>query len=75
MSHDGAMTETAPTPLRRNPDYVRLTGGQVVEAVGSGMTGMALLLLTFELTVSSGQGGLGPAAYASAYKGVSAQRG
>lgn len=63
MSHDGAMTETAPTPLRRNPDYVRLTGGQVVEAVGSGMTGMALLLLTFELTGSSAQAGLVSAAY------------
>lgn len=48
----------APVPLRRNRDYVRLTTGQVVEAVASGMTGMALLLLTYEVTGSSAQAGL-----------------
>lgn len=52
-----------PIPLRRNRDYVRLTGGQVVEAVGSGMTGLALLLLTYDITGSSAQAGFVSAAY------------
>lgn len=50
-------------PLRRNRDYVTLTTGQVVEAVGSGMTGMALLLLTYDITGSSAQAGLVSAGY------------
>ena len=54
---------TEATPLHRNRDYVRLTSGQVVEAVGSGMTGMALLLLTFDITGSSAQAGFVSAAY------------
>lgn len=48
----------APPPLRRNRDYVVLTSGQVVEAVGSGMTGLALLLLAYDVTGSAAQAGI-----------------
>lgn len=57
------MTAAAHPPLRHNRDYVRLTTGQVAEAVASGMTGMALLLLTYEITGSSAQAGLASASF------------
>lgn len=55
--------QPTPGPLRHNRDYVRLTTGQVAEAVASGMTGMALLLLTYEVTGSSALAGLVSASF------------
>lgn len=47
-----------PSPLRRNRDYVVLTTGQMFEAVGSGMTGLALLLLAYDVTGSATLAGI-----------------
>ena len=47
-----------PSPLRRNRDYVVLTTGQMFEAVGSGMTGLALLLLAYAVTGSATLAGI-----------------
>lgn len=57
---DDATEAASPSlpPLRRNRDYVVLTTGQVIEAIGSGMTGLALLLLAYDVTGSAAQAGI-----------------
>ncbi len=49
---------SATLPLRKNRDYVVLTTGQIVEAIGSGMTGLALLMLAYDVTGSAAQAGI-----------------
>src|SRR5580765_4790879 len=45
-------------PLRRNRDYVILWSGQLVSAVGSGVSSLALLLVVLELTHSPAKAGI-----------------
>lgn len=63
MTQPADALAATPLPLRRNRDYVVLTTGQVTEAIGSGMTGLALLLIAYDVTGSAAQAGLVSAGY------------
>ena len=60
ITQRGAATDppTPPRPLRRNGDYWRLWGGQVVSSIGSQVSGLALPLLILALTHSPAKAGL-----------------
>lgn len=52
------------TPLRHNRDWTLLMTGATVSAVGSGMSGLAFLMIAFTLTGSSVRAGLVAGSYA-----------
>ena len=47
-----------PTPLRRNRDFILLSSGQVVSAIGTRVTGVAFPLLVLALTHSPAKAGI-----------------
>jgi hypothetical protein len=71
---------TAPTPLRRNRDFLLLQAGHLLSTFGSSMSGIAYPLLTLALTGSAAKTGyvgaveLAPLVLLSAPAGVAADR-